>query len=74
MEDGKKVAIGVGILGGISALIYAVTRVKAAPPPEVAAATVKIEVIGAESHSPVSLAEGEKAGQLSPSTRIAPSK
>lgn len=33
MADRKKLAIGLGVTAGIGALIYAVTRVKAAPPP-----------------------------------------
>ncbi len=59
MEDRKKAAIALGLVGGIGTLLYLTTRVKAVPPPEVTAATVQIEVIGAESHSPVTLKEGE---------------
>lgn len=63
VENGKKAALGLGIAGGIAALIYAATRVKAAPPPEGAAA-ITIEIIGPEGipllhGSPVSVLEGE---------------
>ena len=34
MADGKKIVIGLGVVAGIGALIYATTKVKAAIPPE----------------------------------------
>ena len=33
MKNGKKVAIGVGTMAGLGALIYLATRVEAKPPP-----------------------------------------
>ncbi|MBA7659309.1 hypothetical protein ES703_67286 [subsurface metagenome] len=62
-KDGKKVAIGAGI---VAAVVGAIALIKGKkppitpipPPPEGVAATISIEIIGAERNSPVSLEEG----------------
>lgn len=55
------IIIPVGLGLGLAAALGIAALARAAPPEEEkkAAATVKIEVIGAESHSPVTLTEGE---------------
>lgn len=59
VEDGKKIATGLGIAAIVTTAIILATRPAKAAPPKDVAATIKIEVIGARHSSPATVTEGE---------------